>query len=778
MIAPGVTMSSDTDQAENLTSPRRGVTVAGIGLIVLLFAVSVGLVLPGGSYAPYTWLPLMAAVAGLALVIALAGPAVFSGRYQKILLAVFALQAVWTAASVFWADSQANAWEETNRTLFYALTLALAFTAVRWAGPAGLRAVAVAVLVVSLGVAAWLLVALNTSSHPLDFFSSGRLYFPITYFNGLAALLMVGFWLALGLANGPRCAAKRGAVAGADDAPAADAVAAAEAPEAAPETTSRVAWRRSQAQKTGERRFPRWTQPLLLVLAVVLAEAALLPQSRGAFWAFFLVLPFFVIFSPHRFRALIDVVIVAAPIVLFWNRLNAPYLAISNDTPLGSALTTQLITVGYSAAVVVGAWLITWLIERWIGPLSRKATVWISVVLAALAIFAAAGGIVYADIETGGLDGYLTDRWQEITDDGQADAAGGTRFGGVGLNGRWRTWKIAVDAYEQEPLLGIGAQNFEAFFYQHRPMAFTVRQPHSQPLQLLAELGLPGVILWVVFVLATLLYAAIVRFRSTDWGERVLVAAMMTAVISWFIHSSADWLWQLAGVTLPVIVLFGALIGAGRGPKPRPAAGTAGTAATEALADPAAPIGTVSLAESQLSATPRAQRTRRSSGSGRSVIVRGLAVVIAVVALASAALPYASLRYSALAAGTTDLELMTSRAQTAATLDPTSIEPFISRAAAYSSAATAAPDAVGRMQLLRQAADVWLEAVEIEPHNWVCRLNAAEALVAAGDAALVLDRMLVRNLRDQARAQLDEARRLNPLSEEIKALEAKISTSL
>ena len=267
-------------------------------------------------------------------------------------------------------------------------------------------------------------------------------------------------------------------------------------------------------------RFPLWTQPLLLALAVVLVEVALLPQSRGALWTFFLVLPFFVIFSTHRFRALIDLVIVVAPVVLFWDRLNAPYLALSNQTSLDAALSTNLIAIGYSVAVVVGAWVVTWLIERWIGPLRRKAAVWISVALIAVAIFGAAGGIVLADMRAdGGLDGYVTDRWHELTADAVGATEGATRFTGVGLNGRLRQWRVAFDAFSDNPALGLGAQNFEAYWYEHRPVAFTVRQPHSQPLQLLSELGAPGALLWLVFVIAALVHAAIARFRSPDQGN-------------------------------------------------------------------------------------------------------------------------------------------------------------------------------------------------------------------------------------------------------------------
>jgi len=102
----------------------------------------------------------------------------------------------------------------------------------------------------------------------------------------------------------------------------------------------------------------------------------------------------------------------------------------------------------------------------------------------------------------------------------------------------------------------------------------------------------------------------------------------MIATISWFIHSSADWLWQLAAVSLPAMMLLGGLVGA-----------------TEArsLRAPCRPA--------RLALRP-------------SALVRALAVLISIVALASAVFPYLSLRYSEVAAGASDLDRMTARAQT------------------------------------------------------------------------------------------------------------------
>ena len=173
-------------------------------------------------------------------------------------------------------------------------------------------------------------------------------------------------------------------------------------------------------------------------------------------------------------------------------------------------------------------------------------------------------------------------------------------------------------------------------------------------------------------------------------------------------------------------------------------------------------------------AAPRSRRRASAAEPRRSPLTRVLVVLIALAAIASAALPYVSQRYSALASGATDLEQMESRASTAEALDPTSIEPFAARADAYSAAASVAPDSATRLPQLLLAAEAWQQAIDLEPGNWVCRLEAARALFAAREAALFADPGQVEQLDRQAKDQLAEARRLNPLSPELSALDTPI----
>jgi len=133
-----------TKRAEQARAPRsiavhdRGPWLFALATVAVL-GVSVWR-LPSGTapYSPGDWLPLMIAVALLAAVACVWGPSLRLSRTQKILLGLFVLQALWTAASMLWAWSASNAWQETNRTLFYVLAAIVVFSAVRWTGPKAL----------------------------------------------------------------------------------------------------------------------------------------------------------------------------------------------------------------------------------------------------------------------------------------------------------------------------------------------------------------------------------------------------------------------------------------------------------------------------------------------------------------------------------------------------------------------------------------------------------------------------------------------------------------
>jgi hypothetical protein len=689
--------------------------VAGFVVLLLLGAASLTLTLSRGAYVPMDWLPVAVGIAALALVLVATGPNVGASRPQTVLVALFAAQAVWTGLSMLWASSPFNAWQELNRTLLFGLGLTLAFAAVRWCGPAGQRwlATLVAACVATVGVI--IIVRLATTANPASLFASGRLNYPVTYWNALAALLMLGFWLTLGLAN------------------------------------AGWEWREKPKQTEGRSHVRRrhavvwrslWVPPLFLALAVMLLELALLPQSRGALWALVLVVPFFVILSPHRFRALLHLVFVALPVIIFWNRLNGVYATFRDSASFENALHATLAAIGLSMLMVCALWVASWAVERWSGPLTAHTKRALSITLVVLVVAAAAAGLILADRHTEGLGSYAHTRWTEFTSDkGTSSTNGSGRFSEMSLNGRLIQWQIAARAFSENPLLGLGAQNYEPYYFQHRTSLLEVRQPHSQPMQLLAELGLPGAALWLILVVAALLRSAVLRFRSADRAAAVL-AATITGVLSWFVHSSADWIWQLAGVSLPAMMLMGGLIASSGSP------------------DGAA-----------------AHHTHHSRQRWQSTALRAAGALVCMVIMVSTALPYLALRYTDTAAtvGEVHLEEALDFTRTAERLDPTSPLPAQTRAMLHRTAARSAlPRSPMQSEHYSLAAANWQAATAKDPSSWLFYLQTAALHQEWSQTCSDKSTASEKELLDTAQYFLDKAKALNPLSPECTALQKVI----
>src|SRR5439155_8107798 len=76
---------------------------------------------------------------------------------------------------------------------------------------------------------------------------------------------------------------------------------------------------------------------------------------------------------------------------------------------------------------------------------------------------------------------------------------------------RWVWWKEAAGAFSDRPVGGWGAGSFPLLHRRYRHDTLEVLQPHSVPLQFLAELGLVG----------TLLFAAALVLLAVAGGGRV-----------------------------------------------------------------------------------------------------------------------------------------------------------------------------------------------------------------------------------------------------------------
>lgn len=634
-------------------------------LLVLLAGAGLVLAFRSGSYMPGAWLPVSLGVAAVTAMLVAFLPEWSLGRRASAFLLVFAGLTVLAGASILWAEAPAQAWQEANRSLLYLLALILVVAAVGWGGNRSLLLIAavVAGIVAIVGIA--VVMQLNWAEDPARLFQGGRLHYPVTYWNGLGALLMLGFWPMLGLASA--------------------------------------------------RQMPVWGTAALAGGAVALAELALLPESRGALWTFFLVVPFFILVTPHRFRALALLGVVGGTIVLAWPSLIGVYEAFSGAEGGGGAagvgaagaggvrmaVDAALEALVWSVAGVAAAGAVIRVIEKRISPLSRTAVRVVSAVLVVFALGAAALGLVTLRAEVGDLTDFAERQWSTFTADRVGDVGDGSRFTGVGLNGRLQQWRIAGQAFTEKPVTGLGAQNYEYYFYRHRETGLQVRQPHSQPMQVLSELGIGGAVLYAGFFGGALLWGLVARFRARRPENQAAMAALFVTGLSWFIHSSADWLWQLAGVTWPAVLVFGGLIAGG---------GLGGDGGDPAPA-------------------------RRRGHSPQ----RPLIGLVAMVAFLSALFPYLSIRYtddvaygSIAAAPTRAIDA----SQTAAAFNPFSAKPYRVQASTYERLATRAEgddDSRERLAYLGLAAAAREEAFAHDPawHPAVAAAESVEALAKA-----------------------------------------------
>jgi O-antigen ligase len=133
-------------------------------------------------------------------------------------------------------------------------------------------------------------------------------------------------------------------------------------------------------------------------------------------------------------------------------------------------------------------------------------------------------------------------------------SGGATRLATLQSN-RYAYWRVAFRAFGDEPLRGVGAGGWEVYWLRYRKIREFARDAHSLPLQTLAELGLIGFALLLVFV-GGVGWAA----RSAWRVSPTLAGGPVAGCVVWLAHAPLDWDWEMPAVTVVALVLAGALI--------------------------------------------------------------------------------------------------------------------------------------------------------------------------------------------------------------------------
>jgi tetratricopeptide (TPR) repeat protein len=487
-----------------LTAPLRAApaTVPALAAIVLFVVWATS----QAGYPVTHWAPGALIVMALLAIALIATPLRFAEVPPAVWIALGALAAftLLSYLSILWAPDTGEAWEGANRTLLYLLVFALfALWRAHGASAALVLCVWTLALIVLASFTVLHLDAASGASLP-TLIPGGRLDYPSGYPNANAAQWLMAFWPALLLA--------------------------------------------------GSARLPWGVRGALAGGAVLLAEVALLSQSRGSLYATPVVLVLVFALLPGRTRTFALLVPVAAgigaaaPAVLRADDLKDGVVTHAAVHTATVAMLAAAIAVGLVVAILAATE------DRLQLSQAARGRVRTGVRIAALAALVAviAGGL----LAFGSPVGRIERGWATFKGGYAADSTTGNRLiGGLGSN-RYDFYRVALDEFLHHPLVGIGADNFEQQYLLHGRSNETPHYPHSVELRTLTDTGRVGSLL-LLSCLAAALVAAARALRSRDPLVTAAAAAALAGFAYWIVHGSFDWFWEFAGLGAPAFALLG-----------------------------------------------------------------------------------------------------------------------------------------------------------------------------------------------------------------------------
>jgi O-antigen ligase len=420
----------------------------------------------------------------------------------------------WALISSSWSDATGRALLEHQRPLAYALVLVLLamtpVTEIRLRRLIRLMAAAFVIVAVSGLIARLLPDVWETGAS----FRPGRLSYPLTYWNAMGILAALGLLLCAHLA----C----------DD------------------------------------REPVLARALGAAASPALATTVLLTFSRGAILAGVLGAVVYLVLGRPRGLLAGVLAIVPASAIAVWVAYGAD--EITSDEPTSPAAVAE----GHDLALVVGACVVAaGVVGGGLAVLGRRRfgrEGRLAARLPAVSPRARAGALAGAALVAvvvalaAGAPGAVGDQVDEFWAGDvvpQSSSEGlRSRLSNVGNGGRREHWNVALDGFSDAPLHGQGAGTYALMWAQDRPNITAVVDAHSLYVETLGELGIVGLALVLLAVLAVAA-GLLVRARG---HMRTATAAVVAVWCAWAAHAGLDWDWEMTAVTLPVLALAGAAL--------------------------------------------------------------------------------------------------------------------------------------------------------------------------------------------------------------------------
>ena len=429
-----------------------------------------------------------------------------------VALGVFAAFTVWSGISLMWSFGPDLTWVAFNLTAFYLAVLAvLGLTSVR-----GLQLLTAGCgyVVVATGVGVYAFLGKAMPDVVTHAHSWARLSSPIGYWNVLALMMVLGLCVALSLA--------------------------------------------------GARRMHPILRTAVAAAAVPMCFTFFFAVSRGGWIALLVALALYFAFTTTRLASLFSLVAIVVPVALvLWRLRDLDTLFTETvDDALRTVQGGELWRWSIAALLVAaGAQLVFALAQgavRW----PRWSTVAAGVVVLLVIGVLAVGGSARFLEPRGGVS-WVGDRVRELL----TDSAAGTTYPSSGpgrlvsLNtGRPELWREALHQSRFDRVSGTGAGTFPFTHYRFRENVGIVKHAHSQWYNVLSELGVVGLALFVA-AMALLVAAAVGNpFSRRRDPLHPLLVAMQAGIIAFVIHLSWDWDWDMAAVGMLVFVFIAACV--------------------------------------------------------------------------------------------------------------------------------------------------------------------------------------------------------------------------
>ncbi|HVW48651.1 MAG TPA: O-antigen ligase family protein [Solirubrobacterales bacterium] len=488
--------SPDSPEVAQAAHPSRsalvplafGVSVCGPAAITAYLAFR-----SGGFFAGAP--AIVAVVLGVALMLRLVlAENPFEGFGPTLVCASVALGcfAVWTLLSALWSHAPAQAMIEFDRALMYWLALVF-FGSFGWTRERvvwAVRILAAAMVVVAImALITRILPGIHSVPATIE---NNRLSYPLTYWNALGLFVSVAILLCAGLAGRS------------EEHPLAQGLAAAAIP----------------------------------ILAVTLYYSF----SRGAIGVLVIGTVAFVLIAARRDLipaglAVVPPTVVAVLLALGTHALSTEHYSDPAGVSEGKRLAWELIGCALAAGVLRFALrpLDRRLAAIEITPTARRRA-WLTFIGVAVAVIVVGGVAVDAPHKIShGFEKFTESKPPTDPEELQ------NRLTNLNSNGRLQQWELALEVFGRHPLDGSGAGTFARIWAHDGNADYKVVNAHSLYLEMLAELGLPGLLFLAVAIVAVFVGLA-ARIRGPD---RVLYAALFAASLAWAVHAGVDWDWEM-----------------------------------------------------------------------------------------------------------------------------------------------------------------------------------------------------------------------------------------